>query len=516
MMAIGLPFRGFASISGTADAGHTKQFAGKVKTDAGVLDTAGYKRNNNTFTVKTALVETSGHPKELSHTDFQEYKKWYDKVSDDQRANWGDSESFSYKHSDNSFYTAMQHHSVHYGKGLDFGLFVWGDEPARSLALSNSAYKVKRRPNSGMTDQAIIDMFDPYARAHGEAFNEQGISISVEGGNNTIPSVTVDTTQPRQAPPARGDKQGEADEYNYGIMFAANDVYTATAGDSHEAVMYLSHIASSVKWYVDTTLIETDSNTDEPRMSWSIPESASGDYVIKAEVTPSSGASYEGSYTLSVTASTPVETTPSTPTLSYSLVSSDGVYTATAGTGHEANFTASQAYDAVSWYLKRPSDTSAVYQRTDSGNGSSTTSQFSYTFASSVSGDYVFRAKGTIGSTGFEESYTVSVSLPSSSTTTPTSTPTPTPTVSLPVWSDIPDPYNLTVGESFTLNFSSYVTGSPTLTWGGGRPPAGLRFRNGVLSGTVTSVESRGIRVQATNSAGSVYSEWVQIYVTAP
>ena len=240
---------------------------------------------------------------------------------------------------------------------------------------------------------------------------------------------------------------------------------------------------------------------------------ASGDYVITAVAYKYSDLSKLGeeSYTISVTASTPVETTPA---LSYSLVSSDGVYTATAGTGHEANFTASQAYNSVSWYLKRPSDASAVYQRIDSGNGSSTTSQFSYSFPSGVSGDYVFKAMGTIGSTGFEESYTVSVSLPSSST--PPATPAPTPTVSLPVWSDIPDPYNLTVGDSFTLNFSSYVTGSPTLTWGGGRPPAGLRFRNGVLSGTVTSIESRGIRVTATNSAGAVHSEWVQINVTAP
>lgn len=48
MQALTVAFRGFASISGTADAGHTQQFSGAqkgaVKTDAGVLDKAGYKQ----------------------------------------------------------------------------------------------------------------------------------------------------------------------------------------------------------------------------------------------------------------------------------------------------------------------------------------------------------------------------------------------------------------------------------------------------------------------------------------
>ncbi|MXV78934.1 hypothetical protein F4001_11315, partial [Candidatus Poribacteria bacterium] len=84
-----------------------------------------------------------------------------------------------------------------------------------------------------------------------------------------------------------------------------------------------------------------------------------------------------------------------------------------------------------------------------------------------------------------------------------------------PVWSDIPDPYNLTVGDSFSLDLSIYVTGSPTITRTSGRIPAGLSLSNGVLSGTVTTVESRGLQFTATNSAGSAKSEWVQIDVTA-
>ena len=84
-----------------------------------------------------------------------------------------------------------------------------------------------------------------------------------------------------------------------------------------------------------------------------------------------------------------------------------------------------------------------------------------------------------------------------------------------PVWSDIPDPYNLTVGDSFSLDLSSYVTGNPTITWTSGWKPVGLSFSNGVLSGTVTTVESRSIQFTATNSAGSAKSEWVQIVVQA-
>ncbi len=91
----------------------------------------------------------------------------------------------------------------------------------------------------------------------------------------------------------------------------------------------------------------------------------------------------------------------------------------------------------------------------------------------------------------------------------------PPPTVTAPVWSDIPDPYNLTVGDSFYLDVSSYVSGSPTLSRNGGVIPAGLRNRNGVISGTVTRVESRSFRFTATNAAGSANSEWIKITVTA-
>ena len=82
-----------------------------------------------------------------------------------------------------------------------------------------------------------------------------------------------------------------------------------------------------------------------------------------------------------------------------------------------------------------------------------------------------------------------------------------------PVWSDIPDPYNLTVGDSFSLDLSSYVTGRPTITRNGGILPAGLPFINGILSGKVTTVETRGIRFSATNAAGATLSEWVNFTI---
>ena len=90
-----------------------------------------------------------------------------------------------------------------------------------------------------------------------------------------------------------------------------------------------------------------------------------------------------------------------------------------------------------------------------------------------------------------------------------------TPTVTVPVWSDIPDPYNLIVGDYFSLDLNSYVSGSLTITKNAGAIPAGLSLSNGVLSGTVTTVESRGLQFTATNTEGSAQSEWVQIVVTA-
>lgn len=83
------------------------------------------------------------------------------------------------------------------------------------------------------------------------------------------------------------------------------------------------------------------------------------------------------------------------------------------------------------------------------------------------------------------------------------------------VWSNVPDPYYLTVGDSFSLDLSDYVTNFPTITHTSGMLPAGLSLSNGVLSGTVTSVETQSIRFTATNSWGhTAESESIEIIIT--
>lgn len=97
-------------------------------------------------------------------------------------------------------------------------------------------------------------------------------------------------------------------------------------------------------------------------------------------------------------------------------MSSDGVYTAEAGTGHEANFTTNQAYSYVYWYVKSPSQTGlGTNVETDTGDSSTTTTaQLSYSFPSGTSGDYVITAYVDPPASGsvYQTSYTVTVSLP--------------------------------------------------------------------------------------------------------
>lgn len=202
---------------------------------------------------------------------------------------------------------------------------------------------------------------------------------------------------------------------------------------------------------------------------------------------------------------------------------------------YEAEVLDNRPLHYVGWEIKKPGGFIWKRVKWESFRDGVKSSSMSYTVPSK-SGTYKVRVRGECKyikehgsnrSIYYEDSFTVSepsssaTTTPTPTTTTPTTTTpttptTTTPTVSLPVWSDIPDPFNLTVGDSFSLDFSSYVTGSPTLAWGGGFSPEGLSFSDGVLSGKVKAVESSGIRVKATNSAGSAYSEWVQINVSAP
>ena len=97
------------------------------------------------------------------------------------------------------------------------------------------------------------------------------------------------------------------------------------------------------------------------------------------------------------------------------LTPSDGIYTASAGDTHESTLNTGEPHYSVSWYVKKPGDTSdyGTFVENDSGNGTRTTASLSYTFPSGIGGDYVITAiayRWTDMSLIDEISYTVSVS----------------------------------------------------------------------------------------------------------
>ena len=484
-----LDFHPLATIRGTADAGFTQQFSNR-KTDKGVLDASEDADGNRQ--VQTSLVDANGEPLSLGADQFNAYKGWADSVTSEVREKWGDRENFRYTISHNGAvvaYTAMREHPVHSGRGFSFNpLVVVGikeREKARNFLMEEAAGLEKQK--QGNPDKAaILKMFDPYAEADGDSYNGQGKSM-----DKTIPHIYVDTDMP-----AARIAQADPGVYNFGVLLAENDSYSAEAGDTHKALMYLSHTASTIKWYVKAsgetgkgTLMETDTNTDEASYSHTFASDASGDYVITAVVTSTTG-SYEGSYTVTVGDGTSTTTTtPSTP--SSTLSPSNSSYSATAGDNHTASFSSSVAYSSVSWYVKTPSDTSAVYQRTDTGNGSSTSASYAYTFPSGTSGDYVFKAVGTIGSTGFDMSYTVTVST-STSTPAPSPTPTPTPPSTPPSVSLELESESLTLGNTIVATLTlgaapSYVFWYLQSPWESA--PGTLMSQD--TSGSLTSLFSR-------------------------
>ena len=241
--------------------------------------------------------------------------------------------------------------------------------------------------------------------------------------------------------------------------FPLNNLFNAAPGDSHKAVLLSLEAYSKVLWYVAApgesglgTLMETDLG-DGSLVTADFTHtlgSVAGDYVITAVLVNSNREETESSYTISVRGSTT--------TLSYSLVSSDGVYTATAGYGHESNFSINRPYSSVHWYVTTP-DGVVSNVETEYGDGSKTTSQLGYSFPKGVSGDYEVKTMvylyPTTSSQYYESSYTVTVSLPSTETTTPTTTTTPTPTFS-PVASGLSPSYR--AGDTLTLTVD---TGAP-------------------------------------------------------
>ena len=140
-------------------------------------------------------------------------------------------------------------------------------------------------------------------------------------------------------------------------VYPTNGVSTVAAGNVHTSTLSAVESLYEVNWYVASSgetgrgsFVEYDSGgSGVTTASLDYTFLSSGDYVITAVAYKYSDMSKLGevSYTVSVTA----------PSLSYSLVSSDGVYTATAGTGHEANFTTSRPYSYVYWYVTPPAGT---------------------------------------------------------------------------------------------------------------------------------------------------------------
>ncbi len=111
-----------------------------------------------------------------------------------------------------------------------------------------------------------------------------------------------------------------------------------------------------------------------------------------------------------------------------SLSPANGSYFASAGSSHTANFTASEAYNSVYWYVKSPSETGlGTNVEIDPGGSDMLTASMTYTFASDASGAYVITAYvyNYTDSAVYQASYTVNVS--SSSSPDPVPDPDPDP-----------------------------------------------------------------------------------------
>ena len=233
-----------------------------------------------------------------------------------------------------------------------------------------------------------------------------------------------DPQEPYDAPPPNvnpGQKKAK--------LVPANSSYSAEAGDSHTVNFSTSSPYSSVYWYVKTPsdisslgttqeIDQGDGSLTTADFTYTFPSGTSGDYTVTAYVYDWSNSVYEVSYTVSVSLPSSSTTTTSSSSSSNSLVSSDGVYTATAGDSHTANLSVPSGWTSIYWYLKSPSESGVGTSQSSvsDSTGNSTTASYTYSFPSGVSGDYVLTAYTTLSDyTIVQPSYTVSVSLPSSS-----------------------------------------------------------------------------------------------------
>ena len=292
----------------------------------------------------------------------------------------------------------------------------------------------------------------------------------------------------------------------YGFAPASGSSYTASAGDTHTGTVTASSIYGA-RLYVNSSLMGWfggSTTATSLSLSYTFPSDASGDYTMMARVYPWSGDTYgnytDYSYTVTIGSD---NTTPTTAMAACNihLASAPGNHTSTwlcnesPCSNRQVPYCFDQCPEAGNHgTATTPMHVCEVHELWQSGDHSWQTS----------CSDTAHNSNGdSCQASGFYECVSHTPVYPAATT------------VTAPVWSDIPDPYNLTVGDSFTLDLNSYVTGSPTITRNGGVIPAGLSFRNGIVSGIVSRVESRGFRFTATNAAGSTVSEWVNITVEA-
>ncbi len=276
------------------------------------------------------------------------------------------------------------------------------------------------------------------------------------------------------------DDDSNSDEEANAVGFspASGSSYTASAGDTHTGTVtapsiygaYLYVNGSRIGWF------RGSSTATSLALSYTFLSDASGDYEIKARVYPWSGDTY-GTYT-------------------------DYSYTVTIGVGDSTSPGPTPMHACRVHELWQSGDHSRITPACGVLDHAGNACQIASSHTSAVSCPTDINGV----SCSYGTYYTCSPHTHSYPAAT---------TVTAPIWRDIPDPYFLTVGDSFRLYLNSYVTGSPTITRNGGVIPSGLSFRNGIVSGRVRRVESRGFRFTATNAAGSAVSEWVNITVEA-
>lgn len=382
---------------------------------------------------------------------------------------------------------------------------VIGHEAGHTVNLDHCPEECRRNTTTCMMRPSVTVVDD----------DDNIVQVHVGASPSSYHYIDYDLVWPIKSPqlpyqPPEEESEDTPQKAITSTLVSSDSVYTATAGDSHTANFSSSSPYSSIYWYVkspsDTsgygTTIEIDQGDGSlttADFTYTFPSGVSGDYQIMA-YTYFTGAIVEPSYTVSV--SLPSSTTTTTTTTS-GLYPTNGSYTYSAGGTHEATCVTTTPYQYVAWYVND------FLWETDAGNGSATEASFSYTFPSDASGDYVIKVEVQAG-TYYTDKYTVS--LPSSTETTAPAAP------AAPVWSDMPGPYSLTAGDSFSLDLSSYVTGSQTIIKYGGFIPEGLSVNtSGVLSGTVSlssRSETRFGKFRASNDAGDADSGWITFVIT--